>query len=149
MVELGAATMLPCLAAAAKYPDRVKCFATDLKKVMPLVEQCHQLNDSPANIVPLELAWGDQSHLQRLEERLVGKPIDYIICSDIVYDEDYFTVLLETLVLLSQVNVSPTDGNSEPKYPVVYLASKIRDPAYYQPFFDQFNQQFRTEHVVD
>ena len=59
MVELGAASMLPCLAATAKYPTGVKCFATDLDKVMPLVEQCHQLNDSPANIVPLELLWGN------------------------------------------------------------------------------------------
>ena len=130
MVELGAASMLPCLAATAKYPDRAKCFATDLNKVMPLVEQCHQLNDSPANIVPLEFAWGDQSHLQILEQSLAGKPIDYIICADLVYDEDLFEVLLETLISLSQINVSQSDGNAEPKYPIIYMASKTRDPTY-------------------
>ena len=69
IVELGAATMLPCLVIASKFPN-YHCFATDLNKIMPLVEQCHALNDSPSNIEPLELLWGNRDHFSNLEERL-------------------------------------------------------------------------------
>ena len=68
--------------------------------------------------------------MERLTEHLAGKPIDYIICSDLAYDDEYFTVLIETLISLSQINVSQNEGNSEPKYPTIYLVIKIRDPAY-------------------
>ena len=70
--------MLPCLAAAAKYPN-LKFFASDLKKVMPLVEKCHQLNDSPSNIIPIELAWGNPSHHERLSGMLESKPVCALI----------------------------------------------------------------------
>ena len=66
LVELGASTMLPCLAAASKYPNSLKCFATDVKKVMPLTLKCHELNERPADIVPLELCWGEESHYERI-----------------------------------------------------------------------------------
>ena len=79
--------MLPCLAAASKYPNRLKCFATDVKKVMPLTLKCHELNDRPADVVPLELCWGEASHYERIQEELDGKKVEYIICSDLIYDE--------------------------------------------------------------
>ena len=86
LVELGASTMLPCLVAATRYP-MMRCIATDLKKVMPLVEQSHLENDNLSNVVPLELAWGDRGHHERLKEQLGGQPVDYIICADLIYDE--------------------------------------------------------------
>ena len=53
---------------------------------MPLVEQCHELNNKPANVRPLELTWADQADMERLAEALEGEPVRYIICSDLVYD---------------------------------------------------------------
>ena len=80
------------------------CYATDLKKVMPLVEKCHDLNGHPANVIPLELAWGESDHYSALAQRLEDKPIDFIICSDLVYDEEAFDILINTLVELSKIN---------------------------------------------
>lgn len=86
LVELGASTMLPSLVAAFQHPE-ITCYATDLKKVMPIVEQSHQENERPANVVPFELCWGDQAHHEALSARLGHKPIDFIVCSDLIYDE--------------------------------------------------------------
>ena len=128
LVELGASTMLPCMAAAFKYPEKLKCFATDVKKVMPLTQKCHDLNEKPGNIVPLELYWGEASHYERLQEALEGKPIDYIICSDLVYDQDLFPDLLDSLKFLSQVNLS-ADGQEQRSAPQILFSLKKRDPA--------------------
>ena len=103
MVELGAATMLPSLAIAAQYSN-IKCFPTDLKKVMPLVQKCHEINGSPANVKPCEVYWGNQSHYDTLKEMMEGKIVDYIVCADLIYDVELSDILIDALVYLSKVN---------------------------------------------
>ena len=52
----------------------------------------------------MELFWGDASHHERLQEKLAGKPIDFIVCADLFYDAQLFPLLIDTLTFLSQVN---------------------------------------------
>ena len=87
MAELGASTMLPSLVAAVKYPEHLKTFSTDLPKIMPLIHQCHQLNGSPKNLIPIELSWGDKVSHARFKEQLDGRHVDLIVCSDLIYSE--------------------------------------------------------------
>lgn len=35
---------------------------------------------------------------------LESKPVDYIICADLVYDVEAFDILIETLIYISKVN---------------------------------------------
>lgn len=140
MVELGASTMLPSLAVAARHPH-CTCFATDVKKVMALTEQCYQLNDQPANVVPLELCWGDSGHYERLSSHLAGSKVDYVVCADLIYDEELFDILIETLTFLSQVNQDSVD-NGDNRYPLIFISLKIRDPELTQNFLQKFTMAF-------
>lgn len=88
LVELGAATMLPSLTAGFRYPEHLTCYATDLKKIVALTEQCHSLNGRPSNVVPMELEWGVREHYERLASVLDGKPIDFIVAADPYHCED-------------------------------------------------------------
>ena len=100
--------MLPSLVLSFLLNRKTLCIATDLPKVMPLLTQCHNLNDSPQNLIPMPLEWGNRTHLEavksKLEQLQRKRPFDYIVCADLIYAEETFAVLIETLEYLSLLN---------------------------------------------
>ncbi len=65
MVELGAGcAVLPCIAAAGKWPGKRKAVATDLKKVLPLAQKSVDLNTPEilknSEVKIMEYTWGDK-----------------------------------------------------------------------------------------
>lgn len=89
MVELGAATMLPCLAAALNY-SQCTCFATDVASVLPQMEETCKLNGNPPNVVPMAFKFGSTGtsllDLKKLIEKRSLKRVDYIVCVEQIYD---------------------------------------------------------------
>ena len=56
----------------------------------------------------MELEWGNKIHHEAVKsklEKLRGKTtFDYIVCADLIYAEETFGVLIETLEYLSLLN---------------------------------------------
>jgi len=92
-LELGAGCGVPGLHLARRRPD-TKVLLSDVPHLVPLL-RFNARETSNAEVVPL--TWGNMSHMRPLMDR----EVDAIIASDIVFDPDYYDVLLDTLRLLA------------------------------------------------
>ena len=100
-LELGAGTGLVGLSCALLGAASV--VTTDLAEVVPLLElnialNCGEREDTIGSITAAEMAWGDDTHVQRMPE-LIEK-LDIVVMSDVVYDPAGYDPLLQTLLLL-------------------------------------------------
>ena len=130
-MELGAGTALPSLLVAAYGHTAI---ATDLKKVLPLTQQCLSLNPNlSGSLKAMELYWGNNDHLDQVIAQCNNK-IDYIICADLIYLEETFEDLIATLKRLSV----------EGRRPMILMSYKIRLPELTQKFIDMFKAEFEV-----
>jgi len=93
VLELGAGCGVPGLHLARRRPD-TKVILSDVPHLLPLL-RFNAREISNAEVVPL--TWGNMSHMRPLMDR----EVDTIVASDIVFDPDFYDVLLETLRLLA------------------------------------------------
>ena len=72
MVELGAGTMLPSLTVALNYFGST-VIAADIPSLYDQLNECHELNGKPDNLIPLSFQWGSKGNSLRDLEKLVVK----------------------------------------------------------------------------
>jgi hypothetical protein len=116
VLELGSGCGLPSVYFARTRPD-AKVILTDVPHLLPLLK--YNIRDSP-NCEVLPLTWGSADHL----EPLIHRDLDLIIGSDIVFDPDYYDVLLSTMRTLR--NGTATHPRKKPAKIVLALA--MREP---------------------
>ncbi|ORY83053.1 putative methyltransferase-domain-containing protein [Protomyces lactucae-debilis] len=76
---------------------------TDLDPVLPIVKRNIALNGcSPSRVTVERLAWGEA--LPSLFKASEGHPVDVVVMADVIYHEDLFQPLLDTLLYLFQAN---------------------------------------------
>jgi hypothetical protein len=116
VLELGSGCGLPSVYFARTRPD-AKVILTDVPHLLPLLK--YNTRDLPnAEVTPL--TWGCAEHI----EPLVHKNLDLIIGADIVFDPDYYDVLISTMRTLRNGNA--THPRRRPARIVLALA--LREP---------------------
>lgn len=114
---------------------------TDLPDALDLINQNHKLNlgsNGDKNIRIEKLAWGNAKDAKRVLKG--GGPADIIVASDVLYDPEYFALLVHSLRWLS------TPGKT-----VIYLGYKRRGlkEEEEKTFFDMINASFHMTVVQD
>jgi len=138
-LELGAGTgivgltLAELLVGSGRTGDRV--VLTDLPQVCVLLqENLHlhrpQLRTETVSVEPL--AWGDARHAQLITQKLNGRRLSHIICSDLVYFPELLGPLLRTLLHLT----------TTPDPPLVVMSYKIRSLPKETPFWSAFGLWF-------
>ncbi len=90
ILELGAGTALPTIVLGALG---YSCVATDLPKLVPFVEKNVFENLERGKTAEVKrLEWGNEEHMKNL-----NGDFDYIVCAELVYYEEHFDALIQTL----------------------------------------------------
>ncbi|EFJ08338.1 hypothetical protein SELMODRAFT_131998 [Selaginella moellendorffii] len=92
VVELGAGTGLPGMAAALLGASEV--ILTDRAGLLPCLRRNVEANQLESRVRVLELEWGADCSQ-------VAAPVDFVLCSDILYDIEAVPALAKTLLDLS------------------------------------------------
>lgn len=98
-LELGSGTGLSGLAVALANPS-MRCYITDQKQMVPLMEANILINQLEDRVFAQELNWGEQ-----LPEYC--KDVDLILAADCVYLESAFPLLEATLLQLTESKPVP------------------------------------------
>jgi len=154
MVELGAATMLPCLAAALNY-SQCTCFATDVASVLPQMEETCRLNGSLPNVVPMAFKFGSTGtsllDLKKLIEKRSLKRVNYIVCVEQIYDSKNFKQILQTLKGISLINKSLWEKAGcleELRMPKILMTHNLKKTDIIKQFFDLAADEFEIEETI-
>ncbi|KAJ3029968.1 UNVERIFIED_CONTAM: Methyltransferase-like protein 21D [Siphonaria sp. JEL0065] len=138
ILELGAGCGLLGLVAAHVLPT-ADVFVSDVEKVLPILGRNSNGN---TNVVPLVLEWlseaqcNGKSPLPDNVKQIL--PVDIILISDCVYDEECFAPLNHTLYALCEANPNT----------LVIMAYERRKFDTEVSFFKQFGEKFRFRHVL-
>jgi len=90
ILELGAGTALPTIVLGTLGYSSI---ATDLPSLVPFVEKnVYENLERGKNVDVKPLEWGKEEHMKNLTGEF-----DYIVCAELVYYEEYFDALIQTL----------------------------------------------------
>lgn len=136
IIELGSGTGLVGIV-CSKIGANVTL--TDMKESLPLLQENVELNFKTVGQVPVvqELKWGQYKEYSPCQ-------YDYIIGADIVYIEDTFDDLLDTICFLS--GCKGYEGKEICKKSVVLLSCKMRYSREMK-FINRLKQYFEVERV--
>lgn len=97
MLELGAGTGIVGIVAAKLFGPQVQVTITDVTKVVPNMKKNIEINQFEIdNITAAPLEWGEKiTNPDYLSQ-------DYIVASDVIYYEELFEILIQTLVELTE-----------------------------------------------
>lgn len=102
IIELGSGTGLAGLLIFRLCQLKSLCLTDCHQKVLDLLKENIRLNQE-LSITVEELWWGDNLHHRQLLESLKSPP-DYILASDVIYDEVLFEPLMKTVKFIFSLN---------------------------------------------
>ncbi|KAF9426397.1 hypothetical protein BGZ76_002785, partial [Entomortierella beljakovae] len=141
IIEIGAGTGYSGIALARRLDQSCTLVLTDLEEVVPLLEKNVQDNlsqntedsfQSCATVHVEPLAWGNSSHAEKILSK--GRT-DYIVASDLVYFQELYPALLQTLREITDLDTT------------VIFGYKERVLERESPFWEQFGRYFTIEVV--
>lgn len=97
--------------------------------------------DDAVSVIVRPLPWGSEAHVHAILAEL-SRPLDCVLCSDLVYFPELLPPLLRSLIHLTQI---PSEGSSES--PPVIIAYKIRSLSKEQPFWNILGIWFEVQIV--
>lgn len=126
ILELGAGTGFPSIVAGHLG---YKVVTTDLPFLLPFVEEnIHENIPKGENVTVKNLEWGNEEHMKEI----TGK-FNYIFAAELVYLEDTFDNLVQTLKHYCDENTK------------VFMTYKMRLPERTQLFLGKFEEHFDIE----
>ncbi len=139
VLELGSGTSLPSMSVLFHSKNSL-VLITDIDKTFTLREDILNLNKSffKGEYFNINLDFESAKDREKVKEILMNKQkneIDYIICSELIYLDDLFDSLIETLKFFS---------SSKTK---IILTYRVRLPEQVESFFEKFSKAFKFTEI--
>lgn len=148
-LELGSGTSLPSMVAAMGSSVESLVIMSDISKTFHFREGIVGLNKEKFNCKVLNLNLDVEKEDERkgldlvLDENGIQR-IDYIICSELIYIDEIFDSLIETISHYSKRGNESNDKSSQTKTIITY---RERLPEQVKCFFDRFDLCFNRVEV--
>lgn len=136
VIELGAGTALPSIAALIKGYNVV---TTDIPKLIPFVDDIITMNkeiyakSSQSKVI--KLSWENKEDIEAVKKLNNNEAYDLIIGSELIYLDDLFDDLINTLRELSNEKT------------VIIMSYKVRLQEMVDDFISKVSQYFKIEYI--
>ena len=136
VIELGAGTALPSIAALIKGYNVV---TTDIPKLIPFVDDIITMNkeiySKSSQSKVIKLSWENKEDIEEVKKLNNNEPYDLIIGSELIYLDDLFDDLINTLRELSSEKT------------VIIMSYKVRLQEMVDDFINRVSKYFKIEYI--